>query len=283
MTPLTGLPVGRGRSLPSPADMLAGPLPDGLARWVHERSVDLGWPMHLGAPGAQPTPRLLGAATSNCLTANDWICGLYLRQRHAQLTQALGQHLVLTLESLLIGLVLAFPLALLARRSRAWDVGVTGVTTVVYTIPSLALFALLLPFTGLSQTTVLIGLTLYTLVILVRGIVSGLAAVPPDVLDAARGMGYSPVRLFTTVALPLALPTIAAALRVAFVSTVAITTIGSIVGYGGLGNLISDGVGSLFKAEVLTASVVCVLIAVAGDLAILGLVRLVTPWRRALR
>ena len=96
-------------------------------------------------------------------------------------------------------------------------------------------------------------------------------------------MGYGPVRLFLGVELPLALPTIAAALRVAFVSTVAITTIGAIVSYGGLGNLINDGVGSLFKAEVLAASVLCVLLALAGDVLILALLRLATPWRRSAR
>ena len=117
-----------------------------------------------------------------------------------------------------------------------------GVATGVYTIPSLALLPLLVPFTGLSKTTVVIGLALYALTILVRNMLEGLRGVPDDVRESARGLGYGPTRLLFRVELPLALPVIMAGLRVATVSTVALTTIGSLVSYGGLGNLIKDGV-----------------------------------------
>jgi len=104
--------------------------------------------------------------------------------------------------------------------------------------------------------------------------------VPEDVREAARGMGYGPGRLLFGVELPLALPSVFAGLRVAAVSTIALTTIGVIVGFGGLGNLISRGLNSFFKAEVFTASVLCVVLAVVADVLLLGAQRVATPWRR---
>jgi osmoprotectant transport system permease protein len=182
---------------------------------------------------------------------------------------------------MLIAIVVAFPLALLVRRSRILKPLILGSATVVYTIPSLALFSVLLPFTGLSRTTVVIGLTLYALTILIRSFVAGLDGVPADVHDAARGMGFGPVRMLWRVDIPLAIPTMFVGIRIAIVSTVALTTIGFIVGYGGLGNLIERGLTTDFKAQVLAASVLCVVLAVLGDLLVLGVQRLVTPWRRA--
>lgn len=155
-----------------------------------------------------------------------------------------------------------------------------GAATIVYTIPSLALFSLLLPFTGLSQTTVIVGLVLYSLTVLVRAVVAGLASVPAQVIESARGMGYGSTRLLWQVRFPLALPSIMAGIRVAAVSTVALTTVGAVVGYGGLGDLIYDGLRSLFKPQVLLASVLCVVLALVIDLLLLGVQRLATPWRR---
>ncbi len=132
-------------------------------------------------------------------------------------------------------------------------------TTGIYTIPSLALLPLLVPFTGLSPTTVVIGLALYALTILVRSMLEGLRSVPDEVRESAAGLGYGAGRLLFRVELPLALPVIMAGLRVATVSTVALTTVGSLVAYGGLGNLIKDGVSTNFRAELFTASVLCVL------------------------
>jgi osmoprotectant transport system permease protein len=169
---------------------------------------------------------------------------------------------------------------LLARRYRKLEGFVVGTTTAIYTIPSLALFALLLPATGLSQTTVIIGLALYSLTILVRNIIEGLKSVPADVRESALGMGYGRARLLFGVELPLAVPTIMAGLRVATVSTVALTTVGSIVGYGGLGNLLIQAVDSQFRAQVLAAGVLCVLLAVAFDLVIVAVQRMLTPWSR---
>jgi osmoprotectant transport system permease protein len=127
---------------------------------------------------------------------------------------------------------------------------------------------------------VIIGLVLYSLTILVRGILLGLDAVPREVRESALGMGYGPGKLLWKVELPLAVPAMFAALRVAAVSTIAMTTVGFIVNHGGLGNLIIRGVDTSFKSEVLTASVLCVLLALVADLLLVGLQRSLTPWRR---
>ena len=220
-------------------------------------------------------------AAPSCLVDNEWVCAEYFRTRSDILTDALVQHVWITVVSVLLGLALAFPLALLARRYRSLEGIIVGTTTAIYTVPSLALFALLLPFTGLTPATVIIGLALYSLTILVRNIVEGLKAVPADVRESALGMGYGRVRLLLGVELPLALPTLMAGLRVAFVSTVALATVGSIVGYGGLGNLLLQAVDSQFKAQVLASGALCVVLAVFFDVLLVGLQRLLTPWTRA--
>ncbi|MBD0741929.1 ABC transporter permease [Streptomyces sp. CBMA152] len=223
------------------------------------------------------------AAPHDCLARNDWICGEYLSSRSQILWDAVVQHLQITVVSVVIGLAVALPLAIVARRWR-WAAGpVLGVTTVLYTIPSLAMFSLLLPVYGLSATLVVAGLVLYSLTLLVRNILAGLRAVPEDTRQAARGMGYGPVRLLLAVELPLALPAAMAGLRIATVSAVSLVTVGAIVGYGGLGNLIYSGMNTYFKAQVLTASVLCVVIAIAADLVLLLAQRLLTPWTRAVR
>ncbi|WP_433548979.1 ABC transporter permease [Streptomyces sp. CA-294286] len=221
------------------------------------------------------------APPDDCLARNDWICGAYLSSRREILLDAVLQHLHLTVVSVLLGLLVAVPLALAARRWR-WAAGpVLGLTTVLYTIPSLAMFSLLLPVYGLSASLVIAGLVLYSLTLLVRNLLAGLRAVPEETRQAARGMGYGPVRLLLGVELPLAVPAAMAGLRIATVSAVSLVTVGAIVGHGGLGNLIYTGMNSYFKAQVLTASVLCVVIAVAADLLLLGLQRLLTPWARA--
>jgi osmoprotectant transport system permease protein len=183
----------------------------------------------------------------------------------------------------LLGVVVAFPLALLARRLPRLESTILGVSTGIYTIPSLALFPLLVPFTGLSASTVVIGLALYALTILVRAILEGLRAVPDEVRESATGLGYGATKLLFRVELPLALPVIMAGLRVAAVSTVALTTVGSLVAYGGLGNLIKDGVLTNFRAELFTASVLCVVLAVVLDVVLVLAQRVLTPWTRGVR
>lgn len=222
-------------------------------------------------------------AQGNCLIANEWICGEYVRTRGEELTDATVQHVGITFAAVAIGVLVAFPLALLARRWRFVAGPVLSLTTILYTVPSLAMFSLLLPVFGLSVSVVVTGLVLYSLTVLVRNIMAGLASVPEDAREAARGMGYGPVRMLFAVELPLALPALMAGLRITTVSTISLTTVGAIIGYGGLGNLIYEGMRTFFKAQVLTASVLCVALAIAADLLLLGVQRLLTPWARKRR
>ena len=212
---------------------------------------------------------------------NPWISVDYVRQNADVLVAATRQHLQLVSLGVGFGLLLALPLALAARGHPRAESLLLGVTGVVYTIPSLALFGVLAPLTGLTVTTVVIGLTGYTLLVLVRNVLAGLAGVPEDVREAARGMGMGPLRMFVRVELPLAFPTILAGVRVATVSTVALATVGVVVSNGGLGQLIFEGLNrNLYRAEIFTATVLCVLVAAVADLLLLGLGRLLTPWAR---
>lgn len=219
----------------------------------------------------------------SCLQANAWICPEYLTSRQDLLLGALREHVELTLISLLIGIVVSIPLGVIAFRTRRIRSLILGGSTVVYTIPSLAMFSLLVPYTGLTASTVILGLVLYSLTIIVRNVVVGLDGVPSDVEDSALGLGYGTRTLLLRVQLPLAMPTIFAGLRVAATSTVALATLGVLVGVGGFGNPIFSGLRSNFRAEVLTSSVAVVILAVLFDLALLGVQRLVTPWTRAAR
>jgi osmoprotectant transport system permease protein len=230
---------------------------------------------------------ILGAADSgpSCYSrfVNEWFCWQYVEDRHEQITDALVEHVTITLAALVLGVVLAFPLALLARRVRRLESLVLGFSTGLYTVPSLALLPLLVPFTGLSASTVIIGLGLYALTILVRALLDGLRSVPDDVREAARGLGYGRARMLARIELPLALPVAMAGLRVAAVSTVALTTVGTLVAYGGLGNLISHGVQRDFRAELTTAAILCVLLAVVIDALLVLLQRVLTPWTAGAR
>jgi osmoprotectant transport system permease protein len=226
---------------------------------------------------------LLASDVPQCYVDNDWICGRYWSEYRPELVDATIQHLWITVVSVLFGFVLAVPLALLARRSPTLESIVVGGTTIIYTIPSLALFSLLLPFTGLTATTVIIGLALYSLTILVRNVLAGLRGVPDEVRESARGVGYSNTQMLLRIEIPLALPVIMAGLRVATVSTVALATIGAIVSYGGLGNLLLLAVGNQFKAQIFAASILCVGLAVVLDLVIVVAQRLLTPWTRHAR
>ncbi|MGX5657149.1 ABC transporter permease [Geodermatophilus nigrescens] len=215
---------------------------------------------------------------------NPWFDPSYVTDNWDSILAYTGEHVRLTVLAVLIGAALALPLALVARRSRYLSAPVLGLSTVVYTIPSLALFALLVPFTGLSSNTVLVGLVAYSLVILVRNFLAGLQGVPADVREAARGMGLSGAQTLWRVDLPLALPAIMAGLRIATVSTVALTTVGVLVGHGGLGQLITGGFASNFyRAEIVTGAVGCVLLALLADALLAGAERLLTPWSRAAR
>jgi osmoprotectant transport system permease protein len=205
-----------------------------------------------------------------------WISG------HADvITAALVQHIVLTLIAVVLGLVIAVPLGLVAWRSRVFRGPIFTVTGILYTIPSLALFAFLLPFTGLTIVTAEIGLVSYTLLILVRNIVVGLNSVPDDVREAARGMGFRPLAELARVDIPLAIPAIMAGVRIATVTTIGLVTVTALIGEGGLGSLIYTGLLRDFHTPLVVGTVLSVALAVVADLSLSGLQRLVTPWARS--
>jgi osmoprotectant transport system permease protein len=194
--------------------------------------------------------------------------------------QRVLEHLVLTGIAVGIGFVLALVLSLAIRRIPTLYSPVTWFAGVLYTIPSLALFSLLIPFTGLSILTAEIGLVSYTLLILVRNIVSGIRSVPPDVREAAIGMGYSSSQLLWRIELPLALAVIIAGVRVAVVTTVGLVTVTALIGQGGLGALIVQGVQQFFATPLVIGALLSILLAVLLDGALVLLQRQVTPWMR---
>lgn len=205
----------------------------------------------------------------------DWV------SRHGDdIAAAVRQHLELTAIAVVLGLVISFPLALAARRWRWAVTTVLSATGILYTIPSLALLALLVPWTGLSRTTSEIALVGYTLLILIRNILTGLDAVPDDVREAAQGMGFTRRRQLLRIELPLALPSIMAGVRIATVTTIGLVTVTAVIGQGGLGQLILEGLIRDFRTPLVVGSALSVVLAVAADLGLAGVERVVTPWTR---
>jgi osmoprotectant transport system permease protein len=189
------------------------------------------------------------------------------------------EHLVLVVVSVAIGFAISFALAVLAHRRRWLIPPITQVTGVLYTIPSLAAFFLLLPLTGRGQTTAIIALTAYTLLIFFRNFIAGLDGVPEEARDAGRGMGFTPRQLLWRVELPLALPAILAGLRIAVTTTVGLAALAFYAGAGGLGESLASQ--KQFQTNVLLAGGLCVALAVALDVLVLAAQRVLTPWSRA--
>lgn len=193
------------------------------------------------------------------------------------------EHLKLTAVAVGVGFAIAMTLALVALRWR-WTYGpIAGFTGLLYSIPSLALFAALVPITGLGFRTAEIGLVSYTLLILLRNIVAGIDAVPAPVREAADGMGMERWRRFLTVDLRLATPTIIAGLRIATVTTIGLVTVTALVGNGGYGVFINDGLERTFPTPIILGSGLSIAMAVTFDVAFVGVERLLTPWARARR
>jgi osmoprotectant transport system permease protein len=214
----------------------------------------------------------------SCVAQNGF-CPHWIRDHIGDYMSPLLRHVELTVASVLAGFAIAFALALLAHRHR-WLIGpVTGLTGVMYTIPSLALFAILLPITGFGFVTGVIALTSYNLLVIFRNIMAGLDNVPEAAKDAATGMGMTDRQRLWQVELPLAIPEIVAGVRVATTTTVGLAALAFIAGAGGLGQQIVTDI--VFKSNIVTASVLCILLAAALDLLILGAQRAALPWRRA--
>ena len=212
---------------------------------------------------------------------NPWFSWRYIQQNADQILQYLQFHFLTTIEAVALAMVVAIPIAVLCYWIRPLAAPILALSGVLYTIPSLALFAFLAPFVGIGVTTILIGLVIYALLLVIQNTLTGLQQVPEDVRDAARGMGYGRFGLLWHVELPLALPGIITGIRLATVSTVALLTVGVIVGQGGLGQLISSGLHTtLSRPAIFTGTVVCVALGLTLDLIIAGIGRLVTPWAR---
>ena len=221
-----------------------------------------------------------------CVTGNHAFCFSWVRDHWGDtLGPALWQHVELTAIAVGIGFAIAFPLALLAHRFRGLEHPFGAFSALLYTIPSLALFQLLVPFTGLTWTTVEIALVAYTLVMLFPNIVTGLRSAPDEVIEAAQGMGLTRLQVLLRVELPLAVPAIVGGLRIAVVSTVAIATIAAFLLPDGLGYPIFLALKepTPFKTEIYSAGALAVALAITADLLLVGLRRAVAPWARSAR
>ena len=216
---------------------------------------------------------------SSCVSENRFFCTDWVRDNWGPVLQPrLIEHIELVLIAVSIGFVISLAAALLAHRLRLVERPIAFVSAVIYTIPSLALFQLLVPLTGLTVTTVEVALVGYTILILFRNILAGLRSAPPEVLEAARGMGLTPTQTLWRVELPLALPAIVAGLRIAVVSTIALATVAAFVVSKGLGGPILGALRLDFRTEIIAAGALAVGLAIIADVLLVLLERIVTPW-----
>jgi len=221
-------------------------------------------------------PALTAANGPNSLIWWHWV-GMH----GGEIASDLGQHVTLTVEAVVIGLLLSAPAAVAVRSRPRLASVLLGFTGLLYTIPSLALFSLLGPLTGYTtRTTTVVALVSYTLLILVRNFLVGLDGLPADVIDAANGMGFSSLRRLVRVEVPLALPAIVAGIRIATVTTIGLVTIAALFGQGGLGILILTGLEQNFHTPVLVGAILSVVLAVAADGVLMLAGRVLSPWSR---
>ena len=217
-------------------------------------------------PAAEPAP-------------NPWFSWSYVQDNLDILVAAGKEHLLITLGAMTLAFLIAVPLAVMTRVWRPLMSPTLAISGILYTIPSLAMITLLWPVFGLSSLTVVIALAAYALLIVLRNILVGLDGVSADTVDSATGMGMGNRRILWRVEVPLALPTILAGVRLATVSTVGLVTVGALVGHGGFGTLILSGfTNNFYHAQIMTATILTVLLAVAFDLLLQGVERLLTPW-----
>ncbi|MDH6518580.1 osmoprotectant transport system permease protein [Streptomyces sp. SAI-208] len=196
------------------------------------------------------------------------------------LTTLTVSHLQAALTAVFLGLLISLPLAVIAHRIRPLRGFLLGLSNVLFTIPSIAIFVLLLPVSGLTRTTTVIGLTVYTLVVLLRNTVEGLDSVPARTKEAAKAMGTRPLRTLLTVELPLALPVIMAGVRIATVMSISLVSVATYIGDGGLGQLFTDGFQRDFPTPVIVGVLLTLLLAVAADALLVAVQYALTPWRR---
>ena len=213
--------------------------------------------------------------------ANPWFSWAYLRDNADTVVSRAVEHVLFTGETVVLATAVGVPLAVLAYWVRPLTGPILASAGVLYTIPSLALFAFIAPFVGTGRLTVLIGLVLYALLLVIRSTLTGLSQVPGDVKEAASAMGYGRWGRLLRVELPLALPSMITGVRLATVSTVALVTVGVLIGRGGFGQLIIDGLrNNFYKAEISTGAILCVALALVLDVVLAAVGRLLTPWSR---
>jgi len=230
--------------------------------------------------GGPVIPNFGGA--SKCVTNNDLFCTDWVKSNWSSTLQpALIDHVKLTAIAVAVGFAIAFAAAVVARRFRFVEHPFSLFSALLYTIPSIALFQVLVPFTGLTETTVEIALVGYTLLILFRNTLAGFRAVPEDVLEAARGMGLRGGEILWRIEVPLALPSIMAGLRIAVVTIVSLATLAAFVIPEGLGHPIFIALRDYFKTEIIAAGGLAVLLALAADALLVLTQRALTPWARA--
>jgi osmoprotectant transport system permease protein len=222
------------------------------------------------------------ALVERLVLAQDGVpAGQWLSQNTDAIVRRGVEHLQLTAISIGLGLAISIVLAVVALRYRGAYRPITLATGIVFTIPSIALFPILRPYFGLTATTAIVGLTLYTLLFLVRNIIVGIEGVPAEVVEAAAGQGYARNRLFLEVQLPLALPVILAGVRIATVTTIGLVTITGLIGYGGFGFFIFDGLRSnLYMPKLLVGALAPMVMALLADGLLQLLERALTPWSR---
>ncbi|HEX2314613.1 MAG TPA: ABC transporter permease [Thermomonospora sp.] len=222
-------------------------------------------------------PALAAPGDDEPLIRWDWI----ERNLGDDIAEALEEHLVLSFTPVLLGLAVALPLGIACARWRRLYPVVLATTSVLYAVPAIALFVVLVAFTGLSYSTVIIPLALYTLSVLVPGVVDGLRSVPDHVRQSATAMGFGTLRRLLRVELPLAVPVVMAGLRVAAVSNISLVSVGSLIGIGGLGELFTDGLKRDFPTPIVVGIVLIIVLALVTDVLLLLVQRLLTPWERA--
>ncbi|MFI0451677.1 ABC transporter permease [Actinomadura sp. 6N118] len=207
----------------------------------------------------------------------DWIA----RNWDDDILESLKEHLVLSFTPILLGFLIALPLGIACARWRRFYPPVLAVTSVLYALPAIALFVVLVAFTGLTYTTVIIPLTLYTLSVLVPSVVDGLGSVPDHVRKSATAMGFGEMRRMVQVELPIAIPVVMAGLRVATVSNISLVSVGAMIGIGGLGELFTDGLRRDFPTPLVVGIVLIIALAFVADMVLLLIQRLLTPWERS--
>jgi osmoprotectant transport system permease protein len=237
------------------------------------------------APLAQSGPVIPNFGRGDeCIRNNGKFCmHWFLDNFDSRFLPRVGEHLKMTAIAMVIGFVIAFAAALVAHRHARFEMPFANAAALFYTIPSIALFQILVPVTGIGWLTIEIALVSYTLLILFRNMLTGLREVPPDVKEAAEGMGLTRRQMLTRVELPLAMPAIIAGVRVATVTTISLATIAAFITPLGLGAPIFNAIQSGANTEFVAASLLAIALALLADVFIVGLQRVTTPWTRARR